>query len=336
MPHRWNIPRPATLKDVARDVGVCEATVSVILNGSKSGTRVSEKTRTAVQSAAARLGYRPNGQARSLVSGRTGRIAAYSGSSIIDDTNIFFVEVMCGMLAGCRETAFNLMIHGATSCDDALMSLISSRSVDGILVIANEDDPILPILNDLKVPAVAIGDDVPGLPSVTVDDVQGGTLQAQYLHMKGHRRVIYRGAKGPYRSAKTRKAAFLQTAADLGMNVLVTQETTSYMFGLLPEESSALQSGNRPTAIVGWEDLAAHRICNAIEDVGLNVGRDVAVVAFNGFHPMIPPKFRLTTIFAPWFQVGEGAVTLLSDLIHRRSIPLRTVLPVSLVQGDTA
>jgi DNA-binding LacI/PurR family transcriptional regulator len=51
--------------------------VSVVLNGSRSGTRVSEATRQRIMVAAGELGYRRNGLARSLKRGRTNILGFY-------------------------------------------------------------------------------------------------------------------------------------------------------------------------------------------------------------------------------------------------------------------
>ncbi len=76
--------RAHTLRDVAERVGVGPATASVVLNGSRSGTKVSEKTREAILQAARELNYRPNALARSLRTRRTGIVGYFSGYSFID------------------------------------------------------------------------------------------------------------------------------------------------------------------------------------------------------------------------------------------------------------
>src|SRR5579872_3558968 len=62
--------RAPTLSDIAKTTGVSLYTVSVVLNGSRSNTRVSKATRDRVLEAAARLRYHPNAMARGLVNRR--------------------------------------------------------------------------------------------------------------------------------------------------------------------------------------------------------------------------------------------------------------------------
>jgi DNA-binding LacI/PurR family transcriptional regulator len=62
-------PRPATVLDVARKLGVSAMTVSRALSGNP---HVTDETRRRVSKAAADLGYRPNRWARSLVTRKSG------------------------------------------------------------------------------------------------------------------------------------------------------------------------------------------------------------------------------------------------------------------------
>src|SRR5688572_24075569 len=62
-------PRVA-MADVARHAGFSRTTVSYVLNG-REDVAIPEATREKIVSAAAELGYRPNGVARSLVRNRT-------------------------------------------------------------------------------------------------------------------------------------------------------------------------------------------------------------------------------------------------------------------------
>jgi DNA-binding LacI/PurR family transcriptional regulator len=337
MPHEWNRARSATLKDVAREVGVCESTVSVVLNGARSGTRVSERTREAVITAARRLGYRPNGQARSLVTGRTGRIALYCGSSVVDRRNLFFMEVMCGMLAACDSRGLNLLIHGPGRNEADILNLVSNRSVDGIVMVALSDDPMIGLLNDLKVPAISIGDAIPGLPCVVADDVAAGVLQADYLSSRGHQHVLYLSSQVQYGSAKARQQSFTERARELGMDVMVVAEQTGSDSHLVPAAWEALDRIDHPvTAVIGWEDVVANLICQELREKGIQVGQSVDVIGFNGFDCVMRPVQRLTSVDAHWWEIGEKSVELLETLLNGGSIAPKTIFPVHFIQGETA
>ncbi len=63
-PHRQRAA--ATLEDVSRRAGISKYTVSAVLNGTRSNTRVSPETRERILRAVKELGYQPNAIARSL------------------------------------------------------------------------------------------------------------------------------------------------------------------------------------------------------------------------------------------------------------------------------
>ena len=77
----------ATIKDVAEKAGVSTATVSRVVNDSRS---VHPETRRKVDEAASELGYVPNEMARSLKLARSSLVACV----IPDITNPFFPELV--------------------------------------------------------------------------------------------------------------------------------------------------------------------------------------------------------------------------------------------------
>jgi len=331
----WEDRRAATLKDVARLVGISEATASVVLNGARSGTRVSATTRRAVVDAAAHLGYRPNSVARALQAGRNHRIGIYSGRSKLDARNLFYAEVLGGMCEAACEQGANIMMHTAGDSPEKLLELTSSAALDGLIVHAGNDDPIMPLLMELRAPAIWVADRISGLPSVGVDDVQGGRLQAEHLAEKGHRHVLYKQTPSSAQSAVDRRDAFLIRAEELGIRSTIRSEIR-YDLPFDEGDLQLLTSGrNRATAFVAWHDRAAEVACGALVAAGLRVPEDVAVIGFDGFRSYYAPKFSLTTVRAPWSQVGRVAVELLAALVRGETVPHHTSLPVEFAAGAT-
>ncbi|HYJ61539.1 MAG TPA: LacI family DNA-binding transcriptional regulator [Actinomycetota bacterium] len=162
--------RRVSIKDVAREAGVSVTTVSHALNDKG---RLSETTRSHVRAVADRLGYRPNPAARSLVSGKTGLIAAMP--SLPDDPRIAFSEF------GYYSALIGAASGAAVARDRALVVAPPSRSgfiwdrvpLDGVLVIDPlVGEPALPALRAAGIPYVTIGhdaDDGAG-PSVTAEE----------------------------------------------------------------------------------------------------------------------------------------------------------------------
>jgi DNA-binding LacI/PurR family transcriptional regulator len=334
--HTWGQTKNVTLDDVAREARVSQSAASVVLNGAKSGTGVSAERRLRIIEAAERLGYQPNALARSLITGRTNLIGVYSGRSILDSRNSFFAALLGGCFEGCRPFRANTVVHSTGHDQEALLTLVSNRLLDGLVVQADDQDPILRLLGEFRVPAVAVADVVAGLPNVCVDDVAGGMLQAHHLAKLGHRSVLLKTSPGKPNSAVQRSESFKQTATGLGVRVHERYETFAPQDALdLDDIRLITREADRVTAIVAWSDHLAQRICNKLDLLGLKIPGDVAVIGFDGFEPPYIPRYRLTTVRAPWAEVGKTAIRLLIELVEGRSAPNLTVLPVEFVRGET-
>jgi len=331
---RINGSRP-TLKDIADEVGVTITTASYVLNGARSGTRVSDQTRAALLETAKRFGYRPNRVARSLVRQKSGVIAMYSSYEQINAKNYFFAEIMAGLQVGCAKAGVDLLIHTAppgTDNDTIAASLLDGRA-DGVIVHAATNHHLPHLIAESGVPAVAIADRVEFMPSVVVDDEQGGRLQARHLYERGHRRILYRPAFKPFASAVIRETVFREEARKLGMQVVDGQASIPNQWsGLMDAERALLMGPNRPTAIVCWEDIAADHSLVDLEEMGLRIPAEVAVIGFNGFSDF-DRRRRLSTIDARWASAAELAVGILMRKIDGQDVPSETMLPVELVEG---
>lgn len=290
-----------------------------------------------IEEVALRLNYRPNGLAQSLVSGTTGRVGFYTGHSRLDARNYFFAELIGGAMAGCSEVGVNLLIHTTGSSHKDLVHLVANRAIDGLVVHLRNEDPLLPVLRELKVPAISVADRVAGsgVPSVMVDDRSGGRLQAKLLAQLGHKKVLYRKSGGGYSSAAHRFESFLEASDALGIEVLCV-ERFSEDVELTPEEWEILNRPEGPKAVVAWEDGVARRIVSQLQDRGIRVPEDCVVIGFNGIPLEFPSKIELTTIRAPWYEVGRQAIRNVMRLAAGEPVAAETVLPVDLVRGSTA
>ena len=329
----------ATLEDVARSAGVSKYTVSAVLNRTNSNTRVSAETRQRILNSAATLQYRPNAIAVSLKRRRTDLIGLYNGYGGFDARNRFLGEIIGGLQEGCDRHGKDLllfrMFQGQSA--DHIYNALADGKVDGLVVYAPTYDALAEKLAASHLPVVAISDALPALPSVVIDDAQGGRQQAEHLAERGHRRVLYRAAFHATRSTTRRLQSFQDAAQRLGITVCVAHPSGHDPHGLTDEERDLLTAdeGRRPTAAVCWEDERADALALECRKLGIRVPDDLAIMGFDGLEPTREPAWHLTTIRAPWVQAAAAAVGLLIDQIEGRAVALETVLPVSLFVGQT-
>ncbi|MGV3618122.1 MAG: LacI family DNA-binding transcriptional regulator [Fimbriimonas sp.] len=333
------IARSVTLRDVAERVSVSPFTVSVVLNGAKSNTRVSQATRERILQAAEEMGYRPNGLARALRQRTTNILGLYFGYGHLEPHDPFHAEVLTGLQRGCEACNKDLMIHYSFhrySVDEVFGELAGGK-IDGVVLIAAPNDPLVARVRGSNLPVIAMTDAIEGIPSIVADDAAGSRAIADHLHAKGHRVVLYRACPGESDSASRRLKAFEARAAELGL-VTITGRTSDWRGRVEEEEAAILHRRHELgiTATVCWGDPSAHALLQFCKANGISVPDDLAVVGFNGIEPPVEPARVLTTVRAYWSNVAQGAVHLLVDRLEGREVPELTILPVEFSPGETS
>jgi DNA-binding LacI/PurR family transcriptional regulator len=325
----------AKLSDVARKAGVSLTAASGVLRG--AAVRISPETRRRIEEAARELRYQPNAVARGLVRGRTNIVGFYMGHELpIDDP--FFVEIHCGLEAGCQANGQHLLIYGnlgVGSLDEAYAELMSGLA-SALVLYAVPDDPLVARLSESHLPLVAIADPIPGLSSVVADDAGGARLQAEHLAEKGHRRILYRNTPEQFVALVRQFEGFTAAAADLGLTVTETMPPTRGQLTPVEEIALALPPGERPTAAVCWSDSDAYALLDTCRTRGIRVPEDLAIVGYDGFRvAFAKTSWELTTVRVPWRAIAAKAVSLLVDSLDGGAPPAETALPAQLVAGKT-
>ena len=101
-----------TLGEIARQVGTSTMTVSAVLNGSRSNTRVADETRKRIEKLAAELNYSPNAMARGLRRQRTdtiGVLFTWAGSRTIH--NLYSMAILDGIVAGAATAGYHVLLY---------------------------------------------------------------------------------------------------------------------------------------------------------------------------------------------------------------------------------
>lgn len=330
--------KSVTLKHVALEAGTSPFTASVVLNGAKSNTRVSEATRERIILTAKALGYQPNGLARALKSKTTNILGLYFGYGQLEPHDPFHAEILTGLQKGCEATKKDLMIHYSFHQYSVgqVFSELASGKIDGLVLIAAPNDPLVEKVRGSNLAVVAMTDPIEGIPSVVADDHDGSRMLVNHLYEKGHRAVMYRLCPGESASAMRRYQAFVGRADELGMQIVPGK--TSNWKGLLEAEEAGILARRAElgiTAAVCWGDPSANALVTYCKAHGIRVPEDLAIAGFNGIEPPVEPAHVLTTVRAGWSTVAERAIYQLVSVLEGREVTPITTLPVSLQVGNT-
>jgi LacI family transcriptional regulator len=296
----------ATLTDVAKLAGVSPATVSRVLN-KKMVMPIPATTVARIQEAARELRYRPNAQARALITRRTQTVGLFT-SEMADP---HFAQ----MLPAVEEKARDLGYHLAV-CGD-LDALLNQGRVDGVLLLA---DPRSQEIREML--EGVCGTFVWHLDELTPDciawsDNEGAYRCVRYLMDLGHREILGLFGDRLLEAARYPKVAGYRRALNEGglpyRELYGRESADQFENGYLLIQKALLE--NRPfTAIFARNDFLAVGALSALREAGRAVPGDVSVVGYND--TVLAHCTALTSMRTPIAEAGIAAVEHLIECIE--------------------
>jgi DNA-binding LacI/PurR family transcriptional regulator len=308
-------PKAATIKDIARAVGVSPRSVSAALNNSG---RVSPATKERILTVAKEMNYSPNVLARGLVQHRTyllGALFPYASVS-------FFNEIISGIEKECSLRGYDLLLGNASLIDEreeprALMRLVN-RNVDGILC---APDPrayqLFGRFADRSLPLVQVMTRVQGLnlPFVGVDNDAGGYMAARHLLDLGHERIGFlQTDRSWYAEIHDRRAGYLRALLEAGVKIDVARYTVTSdlsIEGGYRAMRTLLARAPDVQAVFAPTDYAAIGAIRACMEAGRRVPEQCSVVGYDDLElARRQIVYPLTTVAQPKQEIGTIAFQL--------------------------
>lgn len=320
-----------TIKDIARLAGLSCATVSRVLNGSPT---VKPENRDRVLALCSQYGYRRNLLARSLSAGKTGLI----GCVLSDLDNPLFSEMALILEQYARLHGYHILLcHGRVedSNIERLFHFLIGHRVDGIILASSSKQaPALirqyidhvPIILQGSLGSSHLSHSV---PSVSVDNLAGGRMAAEYLHRLGHRKVAYLGVRENNHSHLLRHQGFVSAAKELGMTVRTLpnrtySSTTEVGYHLARQ---FFLDPYQETAIFASCDTIALGIMSAAKEFHIAIPEDISLLGFDNISYSGLPNIRLSTVGHRAKQVIEAAMDcLLTQIETEETVSVRPVL----------
>ena len=335
---------PPTMRDIATLAGVSQSTVSRVLNDVATRVPITEDTRSRVNEAARRLGYRPNPLARGL----RGAPTMLLGAVVRDITDPFFAGAFEALSEAARSRGDNVVLGPAhTRADEAieLTNVLETRHCDAIILLGDmQDQPrLLEDLRDSSVPVVALwqGSNPLDVPTVDVDNRAGVVAGLEHLVELGHSRIAFVSARllGDIRE---REAAFVEFMRDRfgGVHDGFIRQVPNTPTGGEIAASALLGLDSAPTAILTSTDTLAIGVLHAASMLGRVVPDDVSVVGFDDILFASHTIPALTTLRMPTAEiVREGmdlAVDAARDARQSGTPTVKVIAPSLIVRQSTA
>ena len=336
--------RLTTMRDIAREAGVSQSTVSRVLNDAPTRVPIAAETRERVTVAARRLRYRPNPLARGLRGASTMLI----GAVVRDITDPFFAGAIEALSVEARARGYNVVLgHAHSRADEALAltAVLETRHCDAIVLLGDvQDQPrLLGDLKDSLVPVVALwqGSNALGVPTIDVDNRAGVRAAVDHVAGLGHERIAFVGGR-PLGDILEREAAFIETMTERfgGVRDGYLQHVSNTPAGGASAVEVLLRLAEPPTAIVASTDTLAFGILHAVHALGRRVPDDLSVVGFDDILLASHTVPALTTLRMPARAiVGEGldiAIELSRNPGQQPERSVRVIPPELIIRQSTA
>jgi LacI family transcriptional regulator, galactose operon repressor len=335
------------MEAIARKAGVSRTTVFNVLRGTG---RASAKTRERVLAMARKMGYRPNLLASGLRTKRSrtlGFINTFAGSQ-------YHAKVFVGIDHVVGERGYSILVGNSAyqyDKEEALVDLLLSRAVEGLIVLpidCQRNASLFARLTEEGVPLLLLRRQVAEVKAdlVAIDDRAGGYEAGRHLVGLGRQRIAFVLPRNPhrqYRWAHDRLEGLNQALDEAGLAPATVLGPAVPDFVQAPEPfgfqavSAHLDSRRRVDGIFAANDNLCYGALLALQQRGLGVPDDVALVGFddNTFTKRTCPS--LTTLVADPEQMGEAAGRLLLRRLDqpKAAIQRRLLEPMLLIREST-
>ena len=323
--------KPVSLKILADYLGLCPATVSLVLNN-VPGRSIPQETRERVRAAARKFNYQPSLLARSLRKQRTFTV----GVLVPELSDGYHTMVMSGIGDHLmQEGYFYFSAHHRHKPDlvEEYPRLLMGRGAEGIIAIDTA------LEHELAVPVVAVAGHkkISGVTNVVLDHRRAAELALRHLHQLGHRHIAFMRGQPFSSDSDTRWRSIVAVARELNieirpeLTIQLEKDLTSPELGY-PVVQQLLQLKRRFTALISFNDIAAIGAIRALRDANLLVPDDVSVVGFDDIKAAAYHNPSLTTIRQPLHDMGQSAARILLQRIQGfKDYPKECAVPPELI-----
>lgn len=328
----------ATIKDVAKRAGVSPSTVSRTL---KDNPSISEETKVKVRAAMDELGYVPNSAAQMLATGLTHSLGVVL-PPLTDRENIsqpFYMEILAAINeeASCNSQVVSIAT-GATL--EELVKQVElmhrQKRADGFIILYSETkDPVKDYLLKENAPFVVVGaavDDNNKVTYIDNDNKELGKEAVNYLRTKGHQKIGFVTDDLFGQVGQERYQGYIEATKEFNLETYPELVFSSKVIDSLKENLKS----NQLTALIVKDDLIALRFIQWLNNQGIRVPEDYAIISFNNstFAEIMHPF--LTTYDINIKELGKESVLRLLDLLKNPKTKAQKItIPFKLIERES-
>lgn len=337
------------LKDIAEGMGVSITTVSKAMNNHPD---ISEKRKKEILDYARKMNYTPNQVARGFRKQATNLV----GVVLNDNSDPLNARLLRGIeetLAVADYQAIVMNTHESAETEVKMITQLRGLNVAGVIIMpAPGSERTAEILREFGIPAVQVTRylDKNDGNYIVSDDYEAGFKAADYLCSYGNEQLYFLNYLENVSSADERLRGYKDALKKNG----VAYDPSLIVGGCCNQSDgydamkSILQTCRLPVSVMCYSDFIAIGAISAVQEMGLDLPRDVALVGSGDIGILSFVKPRLTTIGVQKLRMGVKSAEVLLELIRQAeesgeeeasgdtSDPQRMILKSDLIIRETA
>ena len=331
----------AKISDIAKALGLSNATISKALNGSPE---IPETTVKRVKECARELGYVPSSFARTLKIHRSFSI----GVLFVDKTHSglrheYFSSILNSIKEEAESRGYDITFINAenySGLSPSYLQHVKSRAIDGV-VIASVDfnDPNVRELALSNIPIVSIDHTYDGCTSIMSDNEDGVYELTKRAFQLGHRKIAFIHGEDTTVTRK-RVAGYLRALNELGI-----ESRDEYMPDARYHDPDSVIKAfcglaklkDRPTCVLCTDDISAVVLLSSRLTDDKNYLDEVSIAGYDGIDLSRMIKPSLTTYCQDSETIGRLAASKLISQIEEPKLFVPELIKVKgkLQEGGT-
>ncbi|MBC5631111.1 LacI family DNA-binding transcriptional regulator [Clostridium sp. NSJ-6] len=330
------------IRDIAKLSGVGVSTVSRVLNNHPD---VKESTRERVMQVIKESNYIPNNSARILKQNNTRNIGIFVKGVF----NPFFSEMLNVIGSKINESKYTMILqqndYGLEEDVDTLKSFIKEKRLQGVICLGgnfvNIDEESFGNI-DVPVVLTSVNTEMPNIKdrysTVGIDNLKSAYDATKHLINLGHKNIaIMLGEKNDlciswWRYKGYKKALEESNIETNSENMLIGNYDTRTAYN---ETKSFLKQNKEVTAIFAISDIMAVGVAKAVADCGLKVGKDIAIIGFDGMDISEFYNPGITTMKQPKEAMALKSIELLFALLSGKGEHKHILLDTELIERES-
>lgn len=310
--------KPATIKDIAKQLNVSISTVSRAM---RNAPDVNIETRKAVLALSDELRYQPNKLALSLKQKHTHNIGV-----IVPNLDYVLATMVKGIDEVALEAGYTVMV--CQSNESFGREIVNTRRlldslVDGFIVSVSSETKVFDHFRKIqeKQMPMVVFDRVPAdlkAPCVLIDNMDAGLQATEHLVEQGYKRIAILAGPKNLGISNSRLEGYIQALKKHKMkpdpDLIIHCDFNQHYAYLATQE--LLNMKKRPDAIFTISDRMAIGAMLAIKEKGLNMPHDIGLVGFNNEPVVSLVTPAISSIDQPAFELGKMAAKLFIETVH--------------------